>query len=98
MNAIIIVSERCKPLTEAMYGWNKYGGVNLGLVQEKLGDEWVCQACSQTQTLGQPYSFEFVPREFIKICESCHGVRVENNIGEFSDLMVIVRKTDLLFT
>lgn len=97
MTNIIIVSEKCKPLTQAMYGWNKYGGVNLGLVQEKLGDEWVCQACSLTQSAGQPFDFEFIPREFIKICESCHLMGIENEINDFAELILLVRKPDGLF-
>lgn len=97
ISRIIVVSERCKPLTQAMYGWSKHGGVNLGLVQEKLGDEWICQACSETQSVGQPFDFEFMPREFIKICESCHTVGVENEVTLFSDLIMLVRKLDPLF-
>lgn len=94
---VIVVSEKCRALTAAMYGWSKHGGANFGLVQEKLGEEWTCQVCSKKQTLDQPYDFEFSPNEFIKICSTCHASKVAGDITELADLIAIVRGIEDIF-
>jgi hypothetical protein len=81
-----------KTLTTKMYGWSKYGGVSMGLVQENLTPEWYCQACNDKQTDDlPPYMFEFTPREFIRICSVCHFNRIKDNITVLSDLIDAVR-------
>lgn len=81
-----------KSLTTAMYGWSRWGGVNYGLVQKKLDPEWSCQACGilQIDTLP-PYMFEFIPREYIRICSPCHFVRLKEAIITFDELLRIIR-------
>jgi len=90
MGYIIVVSNQAKPLTALMYGWNKYGGANFGLVQESIDAEWDCQSCG-LQSSDIPYDFEFAPREFIKICVFCHRLKVSYNIDSFLDLIDLVR-------
>lgn len=72
--------------------WSKWGGSMGGLVKEEL-PEWTCQACGKRQPKGLPaFMFQFVPREFIRICSRCHNVSKERNITVFYELKVIVAK------
>lgn len=81
-----------KLITGFMYGRSKYGGVNMGLVQENLTPEWYCQGCREKQTDDlPPYMFEFSPREFIRICSICHFTRLKENLLTLSDLLERVR-------
>lgn len=92
MVTIIVKSEKAQPLTQIMYGWSSYGGSNQGLVDDKIGEEWACQACGKFQdTSLAPFYFEFSPREFVKICELCHIKRIENDILTLIDLIGLVR-------
>ena len=101
MNSTIIVGDRHvkltverKLITNKMYGWSKYGGVNLGLVQENLTPEWSCQACGGVQTDDlPPYMFEFLPREFIRICSPCQYIRQKDQINTFDGLLGAVRRS-----
>lgn len=87
-----------KVITTAMYGWTKWGGSNMGLVQKNLDPEWNCQACGDLQTEElSPYMFEFIPREYIRICSICHFIRIKQTIKEFKDLIEAVRKRHDLY-
>jgi hypothetical protein len=83
-----------KALNKQKYGWSKWGGPNFGLVQKNLTPEWFCQACKQMQPEElTPYMFEFVEREYIRICSKCHHVRITNDIQplQFDILIDLVR-------
>lgn len=98
MANIIIKSDKCAPLTQIMYGWSRYGGSTQGLVDEKIGEQWACQACGVFQEANlPPFYFEFSPREFIKICELCHLKRIENDVISLIDLVSLVRKSHIEF-
>jgi hypothetical protein len=84
-----------KALNKAKYGWSKWGGPNQGLVQKNLTPEWFCQACQDKQPDElTPYMFEFVEREYIRICSKCHHIRIQYEIQplQFNVLIEIVRK------
>lgn len=99
MKDVIIVGDRLveltverKHITKFMYSRSKYGGVNYGLVQENLTPEWSCQACGEKQIAElPPFMFEFLPREFARICSICHHTRLKENITSFEDLLGLVR-------
>lgn len=92
MAIIVIKSEKATPLTQIMYGWSSYGGSNQGLVDDRVEDQWSCQACGHTQEANfSPFYFEFSPREFVKICEVCHIKRINNDILSLIDLIELVR-------
>ena len=75
-----------------VYSWSKYGGANLGLVQENITQEWACQACGDIQTSDLPaYMFEFVENEFIRICSICQSKKLEEHIKDFQELLRCVR-------
>jgi len=83
-----------KALNKAKYGWTKWGGSNFGLVQKNLTETWFCQACKEEQPDElTPYMFEFVEREYIRICSKCHATRLKQNIKplEFARLISVVR-------
>lgn len=93
----IIVGDRKveihETMTKKMYGWSKWGGVNLGLVQENKTDEWACQACSEMQTSELPsYMFEFIENEFIRICSICQALKTINHLETLTALLQAVRK------
>lgn len=83
-----------KALNKAKYGWTKWGGPNMGLVQKNLTETWFCQACKEEQPDDlTPYMFEFVEREYIRICSKCHHIRLTHDIQplQFSILLEFVR-------
>lgn len=52
--------------------WSKYGGGRYDLHQTKPTEDWYCQSCSQKQPLAlEPYMYEVMPDEYIKICSVC---------------------------
>lgn len=85
-----------KNLNKACYGWSKWGGPLLGLVQEDLTKEWICQACGEKQTDKlSPYMYEYPQGEYIRICSKCHYIRQKEHVEpcQFALLLYIVRKT-----
>lgn len=83
-----------KALNKQKYGWSKWGGANFGLVQKNLTEEWSCQACGEKQTNElPPYMFEFVEREYVRICSKCHHIRITLEILplQFAILVECVR-------
>ena len=81
-------------MTRKMYGRTKYGGVNIGLVQENKTTEWACQACGDLQASELPaYMFEFLPNEFIRICSICQAKKLTEQIRTLDDLLTLTRKT-----
>lgn len=87
------IGERVRGLTKKAYGWTKYGGKNLGLVQEPKSAEWYCQACTQKQGSELPsYMFEFSENEFIRICTLCQAKKLMHQIKTLSALLELVRK------
>lgn len=81
-----------KALNKAKYGWSKWGGANYGLVQKNLTNEWSCQACGQTQPDElTPYMFEFVEREYVRICSKCHHIRIKFDILPLQFTVLIER-------
>jgi len=83
-----------KALNKQKYGWSKWGGPNMGLVQKNLTETWFCQACCEEQPDDlSPYMFEFVEREYVRICSKCHAIRLKENIQplEFEKLCDLVR-------
>ncbi len=83
-----------KALNKQKYGWSKWGGANMGLVQKNLTETWFCQSCKQEQPDKlTPYMFEYASREYIRICSKCHWIRLHKNILplQFETLCALVR-------
>lgn len=83
-----------KNVNQAKYGWSKWGGANFGMVQKNLTPEWFCQACKEMQPVElTPYMFEFVEREYIRICSKCHHIRLKHNVLplDYDRLIKLVR-------
>lgn len=88
------IAERVNGITKKAYSWSKYGGKNLGLVQEVKTPEWTCQACGDRQTSELPaYMFEFSENEFIRICSTCQALKITKHLKSLDDLLQLVRKT-----
>lgn len=86
------IKARVEGLTKKAYSWSKYGGSNLGLVQENKTPEWKCQTCGDTQTNQMPsYMFEFEPKEFIRICTMCQHIKLQTKVSSLTSLLDIVR-------
>lgn len=82
-----------RSITNKAYSWSKWGGSNLGLVQENKTDEWNCQACSEPQTSELPsYMFEFIEKEFIRICSVCQSLKLLKHIETLSELIDTARR------
>jgi hypothetical protein len=80
-------------LNKLKYGWSKYGGGWRGLEQEPLSDKWCCQACGEIHPkVISPYMFEWLPREFVRICASCHYKTKKKKIKTFKQLKITVKK------
>lgn len=76
------------------YGWTKYGGSKLGLVQENKTLEWSCQACGDLQTSELPsYMFEFIENEFIRICSVCQYKKITSHAQSLDELLQFVRRS-----
>lgn len=81
-------------INKMKYGWSKYGGGRYGLVQSKA-DDWVCQACGDTQHKELPsfmIPFGVSLREFMRICSSCQNIKQNNGLTEIRELISLVRK------
>lgn len=79
-------------LYKEKYGWTKYGEGNKGLYQGEVPEEWNCQACGEPQPSElSPYKFEFVSREYIRICAKCYAKVHADHITSFTVLVRIVR-------
>jgi hypothetical protein len=92
-------SKKDDPLKGLKRGvWSKYGGGQHALDTQDLSEEWVCQACSVPQIdLLSPYLFEFVPREYVRICAKCQAMRTRLNITSFEELISLCRNKPLLY-
>lgn len=87
------IEDRVSGLTKKAYGWSKWGGKNLGLVQEKKTNEWSCQTCGERQGSELPsYMFEFSENEFIRICSICQAKKLLNHIKTLQELVSLVRQ------
>lgn len=81
-----------KEYNRLKYGWSKYGDPNFGLVQRNLTEEWACQSCSEAQDNHLPsFMFEFMEREFIRICSKCQNLKIKNNVSTFDKLIELCR-------
>lgn len=86
------IENRVHGITRKAYGWSKYGGKKLGLVQESKTEEWNCQACGEKQGSELPsYMFECLEGEFIRICTLCQSRKITNGITQMSQLLDLVR-------
>lgn len=71
-------------LNKLKYGWSKYGGSNLGLVKDRIDDEWYCTCCGLKQPKGIPtYLIEFAPKDYLRICPVCENKRIQINTTDF---------------
>lgn len=92
------IGERVSGLTKKAYGWTKYGGTNLGLVQDGKTIEWSCQVCSDVQASDLPsYMFEFIENEFIRICSICQAEKIAHHVLTLQELIEATRKAHAEF-
>lgn len=85
---------RVKGLTKKAYGWSKYGGVNLGLVQETKTEIWFCSTCGDALGSQMPcFMFEFEPQdgEFFRICSACQYLKLIKHLEAIGELLSLVR-------
>lgn len=76
------------------YGWSKYGSSNFGLVKQNITEDWTCQACGERQEINLPsFMFEFLEREFIRICSKCQNNKITNSITTLDSLIKLCRKS-----
>lgn len=81
--------ERKQDNRPKLRSWTKYSKRSC-LIRENL-EEWVCQACGETQVKELPsYIFPF-NHEYLRVCSKCKNIMLVTRIEEFYELIRIVR-------
>lgn len=75
--------------------WTKYGGASLGMIKERLGEEWCCQACGDDiPSELKPFLLEFHQNDFIRVCNKCISIAMRqegSSFVRFTSLIRVVR-------
>lgn len=76
--------------------WTKYGGGRYTSDREEL-KTWHCQSCGEKQLdLFPSYVIGIGSVESVRVCVFCRYISIIKNVNSYEDLLVFVRKPDML--